>query len=114
MCNLRSTEGSRRLYKEHKLYQKEEEDLKRKLDKYIADNAEEWDIKNTVRMSMRIIRMLSQTGVGNTLIPREQRRMLEDSGKMIADSASRLGAAVQELRDLLVSPSSTSYSLLSC
>ena len=49
MYELRSTEGSRRLYKEHKLYQKEEEDLKRKLDKYIADNAEEWDIKNTVR-----------------------------------------------------------------
>lgn len=33
--------------------------------------------------------------------------MLEESGKMIADSASRLGAAVQELRDLLVSPCST-------
>ena len=49
MYELRSTEGSRRLYKEHKLYQKEEEDLKRKLDKYIADNAEEWDIKNAVR-----------------------------------------------------------------
>ena len=39
--------------------------------------------------------------------------MLEESGKMIADSASRLGGAVQELRDLLVSPSSTSYSLVS-
>ena len=59
LYELRSTAGSRRLYKEHKLYQKEEEDLKRKLDKYIADNAEEWDIKNTVRMRMRIIRMMS-------------------------------------------------------
>ncbi|KAJ2987615.1 hypothetical protein NUW54_g9379 [Trametes sanguinea] len=27
---------------------KEEEDLKRKLDQYVADNAEDWDIKNTV------------------------------------------------------------------
>ncbi|KAI0715096.1 tubulin binding cofactor A [Earliella scabrosa] len=69
--------SAKRLYKEHKLYQKEEEDLKRKLDKYIADNAEEWDIKNT-------------------------RRMLEESGKMIADSAGRLGAVVQELRELLL------------
>ncbi|KAI0718877.1 tubulin binding cofactor A [Cerioporus squamosus] len=69
--------SAKRLYKEHKLYQKEEEDLKRKLDKYIADNAEDWDIKNT-------------------------RRMMEESGKMIADSAERLGGVVQELRDLLV------------
>ncbi|KAI0756552.1 tubulin binding cofactor A [Daedaleopsis nitida] len=69
--------SAKRLYKEHRLYQKEEEDLKRKLDKHIADNAEEWDIKNT-------------------------RRMLEESGKMITDSAERLGAVVQQLRELLV------------
>ena len=37
------------LFKEHKLYQDEEAQLKRKLDKFIADNAEDWDIKNTVR-----------------------------------------------------------------
>ena len=110
LYELRSTEGSRRLYKEHKLYQKEEEDLKRKLDKYIADNAEEWDIKNTVCVRMRI-RMLSRGGHADR--SSEQRRMLEESGKMIADSASRLGGAVQELRDLLVSPSSTFYSRLS-
>ena len=41
--------GRGRLYKEHRLYQKEEEDLKRTLDKHVANNAEEWDIKNTVR-----------------------------------------------------------------
>ncbi|KAI0800818.1 tubulin binding cofactor A [Fomes fomentarius] len=70
--------SARRLFKEHKLYQKEEEDLQRKLDKHIAENAEEWDIKNT-------------------------RRMLEESGKMIIDSADRLGAVVQDLRDLLLS-----------
>ncbi|EJF67098.1 tubulin binding cofactor A [Dichomitus squalens] len=70
-----------RLFKEHKLYQDEEVDLRRKLDKLIADNAnnaEEWDIRNT-------------------------RRMLEESQKMIADSASRLGQAAQELRELLLS-----------
>ena len=37
------------LFKEHKLYQDEEVELRRKLDKFIADNAEEWDVKNTVR-----------------------------------------------------------------
>ncbi len=29
---------------------------------------------------------------------------MEESGKMIADSAERLGSVMQELRDLLVSP----------
>ena len=48
--SFRRARGERRLFKEHKLYQKEEEDLKRKLDKFVADNAEEWDIKNTVRL----------------------------------------------------------------
>ncbi|KAI1793998.1 tubulin binding cofactor A [Ganoderma leucocontextum] len=67
-----------RLYKEQKLYQDEEVDLKRKLDKHIANNAEDWDIKNT-------------------------RRMMEESQKMIADSAQRLGKAAQELRGLIVS-----------
>ena len=40
-----------RLFKEHKSYIKEEEQQKVKLDKFIADNAEEWDIKNAVRAS---------------------------------------------------------------
>lgn len=39
---------SGRLYKEHRLYQKEEEELKRKLDKHIADDADNWSIGNTV------------------------------------------------------------------
>ncbi|RPD65024.1 tubulin binding cofactor A [Lentinus tigrinus ALCF2SS1-6] len=70
--------SAKRLFKEHKLYQKEEEELKLKLDKYIENNAEDWDIKNT-------------------------RRMLEESGKMITDSADRLGNVMQDLRELLVS-----------
>ena len=32
------------------MYQKEEEDLQRTLDKHIANGAEEWDVKNTVRV----------------------------------------------------------------
>ena len=46
-----------RLFKEHKSYQKEEEDLTRKLNKLIADNGDEWDIKNTVRMRYRVAYM---------------------------------------------------------
>ena len=40
--------GARRLFKEHKSYVLEEEQQKIKLDKFIADGAEEWDIKNAV------------------------------------------------------------------
>ena len=40
---------ARRLFKETKLYQQEEEGLRRKLDKHVAENAEKWDIDNTVR-----------------------------------------------------------------
>ncbi|OCH90060.1 tubulin binding cofactor A [Obba rivulosa] len=71
------TGAAKRLSKEHRSYQTEEEDLKRALDKFLADGAEEWDIKNA-------------------------RRMLEETQKMIADSASRLGTTVQELRDTVL------------
>ena len=37
-----------RLFKEHKSYVLEEEQQKLKLDKFVADGAEEWDIKNAV------------------------------------------------------------------
>lgn len=77
------------------MYQKEEEDLQRKLDKHIAENAEDWDIKNTVRGCSDVPQLPALTFV-------KQRRMLEESGKMITDSAERLGAVVQDLRDLLV------------
>ncbi|GJE86283.1 tubulin binding cofactor A [Phanerochaete sordida] len=68
---------AKRLFKEHRSYVLEEEQQKIKLDKFIADNAEDWDIKNA-------------------------RRMLEESHKMIDDTAKRLGDAVQDLRQLLV------------
>ncbi|KZT72923.1 tubulin binding cofactor A [Daedalea quercina L-15889] len=69
--------SAKRLYKEHKSYQKEEEDLTRKLNKLIADNGDEWQIKNT-------------------------RRMLEESQRMIQDTSNRLGTATQDLREVLV------------
>ncbi|TFY68608.1 hypothetical protein EVJ58_g915 [Rhodofomes roseus] len=72
--------SAKRLYKEHKSYQKEAEDLTRKLNKLIADNAEkeeDWDIRNT-------------------------RRMLEETQKMIHDTSSRLGAAATDLREVTV------------
>lgn len=37
-----------RLWKEHNLYRQEALQLKVKLDKLTADNADEWDIKNAV------------------------------------------------------------------
>lgn len=71
------TGAAKRLFKEHKSYVLEEEQQKIKLDKFIAENAEDWDIKNA-------------------------RRMLEESHKMVDDTATRLGNAVQDLRQLLV------------
>jgi len=59
------------------MYTQENQDQKIKLDKFIANNAEEWDIKNG-------------------------KRMLEESERMIADNNKRLGAAVHELRDLII------------
>ena len=38
------------LYKEHKSYILEEEQQKIKLDKFVANKAEDWDIKNAVRV----------------------------------------------------------------
>jgi len=63
--------------KENGLYRKEAEDLQRKLDKMIADGAEEWDLKNA-------------------------RRLVEESTKMITDTSDRMGRAVGELRDLSI------------
>lgn len=42
-------ESTHRLAKEQKMYTQENQDQKIKLDKFIANNAEEWDIKNGVR-----------------------------------------------------------------
>ncbi|KAJ7750323.1 tubulin binding cofactor A-domain-containing protein [Mycena metata] len=67
-----------RLKKEHELYQKEAVDQKIKQDKLVADGAEEWDIKNAGKM-------------------------LDESEKMIKDSAGRFARAYGELRDLIVS-----------
>ncbi|KAG2155667.1 tubulin binding cofactor A-domain-containing protein [Suillus clintonianus] len=68
---------AKRLLKEHILYAKEAEEQQRKLDKLIAKNAEEWDVKSA-------------------------RRILEESHRMIKDSDNRLGKAVQDLRELVL------------
>lgn len=69
----------KRLAKEKKMYAQENQDLKLKLDKLVANNADEdeWDIKNG-------------------------KKLLEESERMIADTNKRLGTAVQELRDLII------------
>jgi len=67
----------KRLNKEQNLYRKESEEQRVKLDKFIANKAEDWDINNG-------------------------RRMLEESEKMIVDATTRLGKAVQDLRQLII------------
>lgn len=39
-----------RLFKEHKLYRNEAEGNQRKVDRIVAENGEEWEIKNAVRV----------------------------------------------------------------
>ncbi|KAJ3571572.1 hypothetical protein NP233_g3669 [Leucocoprinus birnbaumii] len=65
-----------RYEKEIKYYQQEAGDLQQKLDKFISEQAEEWDLKNTTRM-------------------------IEESKKMIVDTETRLGKASGELSDLI-------------
>ncbi|KAF9451382.1 tubulin binding cofactor A [Macrolepiota fuliginosa MF-IS2] len=66
----------RRYEKETLLYRNEVEALGKKLDKFIAEKAEDWDIKNT-------------------------KRMIEESEKMIIDTKNRMDKATGELKDLV-------------
>jgi len=67
-----------RLSKEHNLYRTEAEQQKRKLDKYIAEEGDHWEVGNATRM-------------------------LDEANRMIEDSAKRLGTAVDDLRSFIVS-----------
>ena len=101
------------------MYAKENQDQKLKVDKLVASNGDEWDIKNGVR-SIHALSLLdpcpklpkggppSALAWNTDLV--EQKRMLEESERMILDTNKRLGAAVQELRDLVVSFPPTSRS----
>ncbi|KAG5645346.1 hypothetical protein DXG03_006408 [Asterophora parasitica] len=66
----------KRLSKEHALYKTEAGQQQQKLDKFVADGAEGWDINNATRM-------------------------MEEANKMIVDAANRLGKATGELKDLI-------------
>ncbi|KXN88906.1 Tubulin-specific chaperone A [Leucoagaricus sp. SymC.cos] len=74
---LKIKSGSVKRYtKEAILYQKEVDQLKEKLDKFLPGKAEEWEMKNI-------------------------RRMIEESEKMVLDTATRLSKAAGELGDLV-------------
>ncbi|KAG9083027.1 hypothetical protein FS749_006354 [Ceratobasidium sp. UAMH 11750] len=71
------TGAVKRLWKEHNMYREEAQQLKIKYDKLVADDADEWDIKNA-------------------------KKVLEEGEKMIPDSETRLAKSVIELRELVV------------
>lgn len=93
------------------MYAKENQDQKLKVDKLVASDGDEWDIKNGVR-SIRALSLLDpcpkhpkggpQSALTWNTDLIEQNRMLEESERMILDTNKRLGAAVQELRELIV------------
>ncbi|KAF5332566.1 hypothetical protein D9611_005076 [Ephemerocybe angulata] len=70
------TGALQRLLKENGLYAKEIGDLEIRREKFIADNREEWDIKN----------------VG---------KLIEESKKMVQDTQTRMSKAALDLRDLV-------------
>jgi len=67
-----------RLTKENGLYRKEADQLQAKRDKFIADDAEHWDISNATKMT-------------------------EESRKMIQDTFTRLEKAIEELATVITS-----------
>lgn len=121
-CHVARVHDVCRLSKERTLYAKENQDQKLKVDKLVASNGDEWDIKNGVRSIHALSFLLNSCSkhpkggppsalIWNTDLV-EQKRMLEESERMILDTNKRLGAAVQELRDLIVgflSPSPFSF-----
>jgi len=120
-CHAARVHGVCRLSKERTLYAKENQDQKLKVDKLVASNGDEWDIKNGVR-SIHALSLLDpcpkhpKGGPPSALTRNtdlvEQKRMLEESERMILDTNKRLGAAVQELRDLVVGfPPTSPFSL---
>ncbi|KAF8605488.1 tubulin binding cofactor A [Ceratobasidium sp. AG-I] len=71
------TGSVKRLWKEHNMYRQEALQLKVKLDKLVADNADEWNIKNATKV-------------------------LDEGERMIPDTENRLAKAIIELRELVV------------
>ncbi|KAK0198785.1 tubulin binding cofactor A-domain-containing protein [Armillaria mellea] len=71
--------AAKRLIKEHILYRKETEDQQRKVAKLIAEGVpdDEWDLKNA-------------------------KKVLDESERMIHDSATRLAKAADDLGDLII------------
>ena len=105
------------------MYAKENQDQKLKVDKLVASNGDEWDIKNGVRSIHALSFLDSRPKHPKGSRPSaltwktdliEQKRMLEESERMILDTNERLGAAVLELRNLVVGfPLSSLFSSLS-
>lgn len=84
------------LSKEHKLYVQEAGEQQRRVDKFIEDKAEEWDIKN----GASLLACNTQYLGNNHLI---QRKMVEESLKMIANAETLLSKAVGDLNEVVVS-----------
>jgi hypothetical protein len=87
------------LTKEVKLYTKEADEQQKRLEKYIADNAEEWDIKNAVGLNVHRAIQFDP----NHAVVFLQRKVHEEGLKMIPDTQNRLSKAAADLKELIVS-----------
>ncbi|KAF8514338.1 hypothetical protein BU17DRAFT_52644 [Hysterangium stoloniferum] len=90
------TGSVKRLLKEHKLYNQEMEAQQRRVDQYIADGKDEYDIKNQASTADHLHYMCY---IISTFL---QKNILAESQKMVPDVQKRLGDAVVDLRELVV------------
>ena len=81
--------------KENGIYTKEISDLEARREKFIAENREEWDIKNVVwDLCYRDHRIAIQIQL--------QGKLIEESKKLVLDTSRRAQKAAAELSDFVV------------
>ncbi|SJL06112.1 uncharacterized protein ARMOST_09448 [Armillaria ostoyae] len=90
--------AAKRLIKEHILYRKETEDQQRKVAKLIAEGVpeDEWDLKNAVSTPRLPVVYINPSQTS------PKKKVLDESERMIHDSATRLAKAAGDLGDLII------------
>lgn len=102
------------------MYEKEAEDQRGVVDKLINENGEEWYIKNAVRVLLVSIAVCDASTDNKTILSPgstnylthslypchscQQRKMLEESLKMVTKGQTSLAGAVSDLKELVVRP----------
>ncbi|KAI5124102.1 hypothetical protein M0805_000916 [Coniferiporia weirii] len=95
------TGSVKRLFKELSMYRKETVDLRVKVDKFVAEGAEDWDIKNGNNMLNESHKVLDETSTRLKNTATELRELVdyaENNGQLVGDEA--LLAAKEVLQEV--------------